>query len=374
MKKVFYSGLALFIVFELLNVYFIMPLPGSQDMNSLAAAYIVHSYRWAFRIPILLFIIWSSFSAFTIRIKWIPAVFLIVTAVIVYMLNFRMAADKMFLQPHNVVLKGMSENKVDGSILVLGVEKDGEAKAYPVRFLAYHHQVQDSLGGKPIIVTYCSVCRTGRVFEPVVNGHHERFRLVGMDHFNAMFEDATTKSWWRQATGEAVAGPLKGRQLPELISMQMTVKKWFELYPDGRVMQPEEISQPIYTLLAPFEAGKSKSRLLHTDSISWKEKSWVVGLKAEGQSNVYDWNELKKSKVINGMVGEIPVVVVLSGDGQSFAAFVRPSFEKFVLNHDTLFSGGSEYDFSGKDLQIPSHQLKKIQAYQEYWHSWRNFH
>ena len=77
---------------------------------------------------------------------------------------------------------------------------------------------------------------------PVVKGHHEKFRLVGMDHYNAMFEDATTESWWRQATGEAVAGPLKGEVLPEWKSMQLTVRKLFELYPDALVMQADEAS------------------------------------------------------------------------------------------------------------------------------------
>ena len=32
-----------------------------------------------------------------------------------------------------------------------------------------------------------------------------------------MFEDATTGSWWRQANGEAVAGPLEGMTLPEVL-------------------------------------------------------------------------------------------------------------------------------------------------------------
>ena len=50
----------------------------------------------------------------------------------------------------------------------------------------------------------------------MVDGHPEQFRLVGMDHFNAMFEDSSTKSWWRQVNGEAVIGPNKGKQLREL--------------------------------------------------------------------------------------------------------------------------------------------------------------
>ena len=44
-----------------------------------------------------------------------------------------------------------SSTRVD---LVLGVTLNGEAAAYPIRQLAYHHVVQDVVGGVPIVVTY----------------------------------------------------------------------------------------------------------------------------------------------------------------------------------------------------------------------------
>ena len=43
---------------------------------------------------------------------------------------------------------------VDDADLVLAVEKNGEAAAYPVRQLAYHHLVHDTVGRVPIVVTY----------------------------------------------------------------------------------------------------------------------------------------------------------------------------------------------------------------------------
>ncbi len=38
--------------------------------------------------------------------------------------------------------------------LVLGVEHDGEAVAFPVLQLAYHHVVMDEVGGFPVVATY----------------------------------------------------------------------------------------------------------------------------------------------------------------------------------------------------------------------------
>jgi hypothetical protein len=38
--------------------------------------------------------------------------------------------------------------------MVLAVEQNGEAVAYPVRLMAYHHVVQDVVGGTPLVATY----------------------------------------------------------------------------------------------------------------------------------------------------------------------------------------------------------------------------
>ena len=37
---------------------------------------------------------------------------------------------------------------------VMAVENHGEAAAYPIRLMAYHHLVQDVVGGTPIVATY----------------------------------------------------------------------------------------------------------------------------------------------------------------------------------------------------------------------------
>jgi len=49
MKKYFWAGLIGFLLFEIANVYFIMPMPGSQQMNSLDLAYFLYKWRWIFR-------------------------------------------------------------------------------------------------------------------------------------------------------------------------------------------------------------------------------------------------------------------------------------------------------------------------------------
>jgi hypothetical protein len=137
---------------------------------------------------------------------------------------------------------------------------DGEARAYPLMFIGYHHQVHDSVGGKDVLVTYCTVCRSGRVFSPLVDGTRERFRLVGMDSFNAMFEDETHGSWWRQATGAAVTGPRKGIRLVAIPSRQLTLREWLASHPASLVMQADAsaVAADRYPKDDAFEKGTSR--------------------------------------------------------------------------------------------------------------------
>ena len=372
MKKYFWFGLIGLLLFEIANVYFIMPMPGSQQMNSIDLAYFLYKWRWIFRGLFAAMIFLGLFRSKWKR-KWLLAFPILLLGAVIYMTNFVMAADHMFYQPKTKSLVTAAANKVDPNRLVIGVTNNGEAKAYPIQFLGYHHQVQDTVGGKPMIITYCTVCRTGRVYEPLVNGKPEKFRLVGMDHFNAMFEDATTKSWWRQVNGEAITGKLKGQQLPEVFSTQSSLSDWLQLNPHSLVMQADESFIKSYDSSFKFESGASKSKLTGTDSLSWKDKSWVVGVKAGKESKAYDWNQLKREKLIQDRIGPTPVLIVLSKNDKSFFAFERPGDNStFSLDGDTLIFDNHKYRINGKGIDT-SFSLKPLPATQEFWHSWRTF-
>ena len=372
MNKLFWLGLAGWILFESSNVYFIMPMPGSQQMNSLDLAYFLYTWRWLFR-ALFAGLILLGFRHVHWKKKWHMALPFAALLGVIYLFNFNMAADHMFYQPSRVIFKNASQNEVDSNRLVIGLTHQGEAKAYPIRFMGYHHQLLDTVGGKAVLVTYCTVCRTGRVYEPRVNGKPETFRLVGMDHFNAMLEDKTTKSWWRQVNGEAVAGKLKGSMLPEVFSIQCRLEEWIKLHPHTLIMQADSTYIDSYPDNNKFESGKSKSKLTGTDSLSWNRKSWVVGIRTPQASKAYDWNRLKSEWIIHDEVRGTPVLLVLASDTASFFAFERPGPDaRFTLERDTLYLDQHRFDLKGRGLDTTV-SLKPLQAYQEFWHSWETF-
>ncbi len=385
------AGLVGLILFEAARVYFIMPFPGSQlddaaNLDRVAVAYWLHRHTTLLRILAVLAVAYPVFLVVMkparLGYRWLVAALLLAYAGVVYLVNTELMADHMFQQPVTKRLVPLSQNKIPANKLVLGVVEGTEARAYPLQLIGYHHQVRDTVGGKPIMVTYCTVCRTGRVFDPVIGGKPETFRLVGMDHFNAMFEDASTGSWWRQATGEAIVGSRKGQTLNELPARQMTLVEWSTEHPNTLVMQPDPAFKAETDSMACYDLGVGRGKLTRRDSVSWKPKSWVLGVVAGQAAKAFDWNELVKKRVINGQVGTEPVLLAMAPDQLSFGTWSRTVQQKTLT-----FSPGADGQFTDHETNsfwsrqgiavsgsLSGQRLTPVRGYQEFWHSWQSFH
>lgn len=371
----FLIGILLLIVPEVLRVYYIMPFPGSQedvatDLRRVNIAYWLHTNIWWLRLVGVSLLVWPL-----VHILWggrrgarLAAVLSVAFAgAVIYLFNFRLMADAMFL-PMGIQRMGPAAlNETNEHDLVLGVEQNGEARAYPIELIGYHHQVVDTIGGEAVMVTYCTVCRSGRVFRPVINlpgrrsgGVPGSFRLVGMDHLNAMFEDTGTKSWWRQATGECIVGPLKGLVLEEVPARQMTLGEWTRLHPNTLVLQPDPGFREQYAGLDGYDEGTIASSLEGRDTASWRPKSWVVGVVHNGMARAYDWNELERNRLIGDTLGGDSVLLTHGPGPLNYNAY-RIMLVDLVEDSTT------------GDVQRRFEQ-SSIPAYQEFWHSWRTFH
>src|SRR5690242_1585045 len=122
------------------NVYFIMPMPGSQEIKSLGFAYSLYSYRFMIRLLLGFLMLLGIRAAW--KLSPIPVSLLLISlATVLYMTNIKMTADHMFYQPSTLVMRPASENKVELQKLVIGVSDEHESKAYPIQFIGFHHQV-----------------------------------------------------------------------------------------------------------------------------------------------------------------------------------------------------------------------------------------
>lgn len=367
----FLLGILFMLVPEILRVYYIMPFPGSQedmptDDSRVNIAYWLHNNIWWVRLIGLALII-GPFIHYMRNGNWwkrIAVVIPVALCVLVfYAFNYKFMADKMFYPPKEKMMRAPVANDSTANSLVIAVEINGDARAYPIELIGYHHQVLDTIGGEPVLVTYCTVCRTGRAWNPKVNGEQETFRLVGMDHFNAMFEDSRTKSWWRQVSGECIAGPLKGQQLTEVRSEQLTLREFKSRYPEGLVMQPDTAFTEQYEGLAGFDDGTIDSDLEYRDTASWQMKSWVVGVVNRGHARAYDWNDLAAF----GFNGAIDT---LAGDSIRIAV----DDLRFEVRAYSTFFDSAHAAAGNPGTVMVTWTEPELLAYQEFWHSWSTFH
>lgn len=377
--------LVFLIIAEIFRVYLVMPFPGSQKFETLDLAYWLSSHIISIRILTLAVISIALIRVFKQGKKWeriTLSAALFAYLIVFALFNYRFEADTIFYQPSNKSFIPAT-SAIDKTKLVIGVVINGEAKAYPIQLIGYHHQVVDTVGNEPVIITYCTVCRTGRAFSPIVNSRQESFRLVGMDHYNAVFEDESTKTWWRQATGEAIAGPLKGSTLKEFSSRQLTLDSWIRQFPNTMVMEPDSLFDERYFRLEDYDRGTMQSELVRRDYESWQPKSWIVGVKNGFSSRAYDWNDLVKKRIIQDSLQALPILLTIESDTTSFHVYDR-RINGATLQFNPSASGNlitdqntnSTWNMDGLCIEgvLKGQQLTRVQAYNEFWHSWRTFH
>ncbi len=379
-------GLIYLIAIEILRVYFIMPFPGSQHANTIAVAYFIDRNIWWLRLVGFAIIILPLISVLKNSKTWKKVVVVLVLVLygfVTYQFNFKFLADKMFYQPKNKLLINAASDTTNRNKLIVGVAINGEAKAYPLEIIGYHHQVRDTIGGEPVMITYCTVCRTGRAYSLYLNGKLQSFRLVGMDHFNAMFEDEATKSWWRQESGTSIAGPLKGTVLNEIPSSQMALGDWLALHPNSYVLQPDSNFKKEYADLKGYDEDTLKSSLEKRDSASWKLKSWVIGVNINNHAKAYDWNILAGKKMLEDSVTNMPLLLTMKKDERTFYVLDRNTTNGVLhFSYDSALQilhddkTNSAWNINGICIDgiMKGSQLKPVQSYQEFWHSWKEFH
>lgn len=111
---------------------------------------------------------------------------------------------------------------------------------YPYQILVWHEIVNDTVEGERVLVTYCPLCLTGFVFDPVVKGERVEFGTSGkLWQSNLVMYDRKTESLWPQVLGEAVVGEMTGTKLPTLPSDQILYGNWKKKFPNGEVLSRE---------------------------------------------------------------------------------------------------------------------------------------
>lgn len=217
-----------------------------------------------------------------------------------------------------------------GGDLVLGYVADGQAYAYPHKILNYHELVGDELGGTPVLISYCPLCRSGIVYDRRLGEG-----TLSFGNSSALYEsdlvmvDRETGSYWWQVAGTAIVGALTGAALTPLPSLTTTWDNWTELHPDTLLLtrdtgfaRPYE-SDPFISYGDVVNEGRFAFPVgdaSRDDRLN--PAATVLGVMLGGEHRVYPLEALG-DEAVNDSVAGTPLVVFSREDGPAGAAFER---------------------------------------------------
>jgi hypothetical protein len=266
--------------------------------------------------------------------------------------------------------------------LVIGLERNGTAKAYPLRILNLHEIVNDEISGEPVAVTYCPLCRSGLAYSREVGNQTLEFGVSGkLYNANLVMYDRQTETYWSQLQGEAVVGPLVPERL-ELVSSQITAwEKWREEYPATEVLSRETGMYPSSAYgSSPYTGYESRESVgfgVGEVDDRLPSKELVYGVAIGGESRAYTEVKIRQEDLIQDIVGGIPVVLVEDQASGGVRAFLRKSGNRtleFTLEDGRMTDqDGDIWTFSGEN---PSggEKLREIGTHGIYWFAWSKFH
>lgn len=232
------------------------------------------------------------------------------------------------------------EDYLEEDDYIIGVNINGDVRAYPVIILDWHEIVNDEVGGVPIAVTYCPLCSSGVVYDRRVNNRVLTFKVSGKLYKNDLvMYDVETESLWPQILGKAVLGELSGFELKYIPSDYVTWKTWKTLYPKTKLMAiPNYVKTYGFYPYGDYRTSEGTLFPVENRDDSMHPKTLVLGVRIGGSEKAYPLDVLSRERVINDNLGDKNIVVVYY-DGYA-RAFLRDELE-FSLLEDFYMRDGS---------------------------------
>jgi uncharacterized protein DUF3179 len=276
---------------------------------------------------------------------------------------------------------------------VLVVEVGDQVRAYPIQILVWHEIVNDTLGGRPIAVTYCPLCNSSLVFDRRVAGRTLTFGTTGnLRRSDLVMWDRQTESWWQQLSAEAVVGELTGTHLKVLPSQTLSWADFKNIHPGGDVLSRDTGVARDYgrNPYAGYDQPDSEPFLFDgetDDRLPPKER--VVAIFAEDETVVVPFSRLEREPVVETEAGGRPVVIfykrgVISAldapviDGSrdvGTAAAFDPRLDGRRLRFERREGGfvdretGSRWDIAGRAVagELAGERLEPVRHDQQFW-------
>jgi hypothetical protein len=267
---------------------------------------------------------------------------------------------------------------------VVGLEVDGEARAYSLWFLDRHEIVNDRSGDVPLVVSWCPLAGSARAYERRAGGRELTFGVSGRLWRNALvMRDRQSGTLWSQVSGAALEGPLQGAELRPLPASVTPWSEWLRLHPGTRVLRKPPLPGTLYPdyVSDPERVGYYGQKRIDP-RLPPKER--VLGVEVGGSALAVPLRALRGRPVWNERVGKDPVLLVSLGERGPEAAYSRR-----VGARDLTFDAGpgegeardretgsiwSVASGVARSGALAGSRLQRLDAQGVYWFVWSAFH
>lgn len=271
---------------------------------------------------------------------------------------------------------------------VFGVSLGGEHRAYPVKVLSWHELLNDTVGGQPITLSFCTLCGSGILYSAVdENGDRLVFGTSGLLYrSNKLMFDRATNSLWSNLTGEAVIGT-RAADGASLTMLPMTLTRWDawrQRHPDTTVMNADPaVAQRTgyrYVEGAAEQAREGVEFPVWRQSDILERNARVYALRINGEAKAYPLEKLQSRRLVHDTVGGLDIVLVLDRESGAVRAFERRglTFGLPVTGSVSRLHGvdGTAWTMTEEGLvpEAEGEMLPRVPGHVAFWFGWYAFY
>jgi len=256
---------------------------------------------------------------------------------------------------------------------------------YPQQFLCLHHVINDVIDGQPVLVSLCMLCDSASAYSRRLDDRVLTFDSLGSLYYgNLVVYDRETDSHWIQLTGVASGGPLRGRRLTKVRSLDKT--KWSRVKQRGNLkvlapVAPLNVYREFYESMRKSSLGGEV--LQQTKAFDPRLPPYTPGLgvQVHGAACFFPSTILEQKGLIQQDLGGWSLLLVQDTALETTRIFRRRVGQR-LFNFEREGAGlidretGTRWSVEGVALKGPlAGAVLEQPAYTSaYWFSWAAFH